>query len=160
MQIERPKHLTRVLDWDMDWCFFCDHSCARCPLCNTNDCACGCTQRNGEEPIKCQSWWDTMQGREWQIAREMYFRPSLVELVEHIKWLENLDTDMLTFTGLPTKVIEHARWHGVKIGFHMEGEVWKIWLISEPDGEPRNHILTREKAEDRIRHRKERAEKL
>lgn len=101
-----------------------------------------------------------MQGPEWQIAREMYFRPSLAELVEHIKWLENLDTDMLAFTGPPTKVIEHAGWHGVDIGFHLEGDTWKIWLISVPDKEPRNHIRTREKAEERIQWRKQQEELL
>lgn len=91
-----------------------------------------------------------MKGLEWQIARAMYFRPSRDELVEHIKWLESMDSDMLKFISPPTKVIEHARWHGVDIGFHMEGDAWKIWLISVPDKEPRNHIRTREKAEARI----------
>jgi hypothetical protein len=90
----------------------------------------------------------------------MYFRPSRDELVEHIQWLENQDEAMGVFTTFPTKVIEHARWHGVNIGFHLEGNDWKIWLISVPDDEPRNHILTREKAEERIMWQKERAERL
>lgn len=120
MRIERPKNLTRVLDWDMDWCFHCDHPCARCPACNGNDCAGGCTQDNEPgEPLKCQPWWDSMHGHEWQIAKEMYFRPSREELVEHIKWLESLESGLRSFTGSITKVLEHARWHGVKIGFHM-----------------------------------------
>ena len=146
MDILRPKNLTQVLQWQMDWCFHCDHQCARCPKCYTNDCACGCTQPHEEDKLDCQSWWDTMNGHEWKVAREMYFRPSRDELVEHIKWLEALEPEMKSFSGSPTKVIEHARWHGIKIGFHLEGEEWKIWLISVPDKEPRNHILSRERA--------------
>jgi hypothetical protein len=110
--------------------------------------------------LKCQFWWDTFKSRDWLVAKEMYFRPSRDELVEHIQWLENQDATMRVFTAFPTKVIEYARWHGVNIGFHLEGNDWKIWLISVPDGEPRNHILTREKAEERIRWQKERAERL
>jgi len=101
-----------------------------------------------------------MHGKEWNIARAMYFRPSRDELVEYIKYLESMDESYKSFVGIPTKIIEHARWHGVQIGFQLENDTWKIWLISVPDKEPRNNIRTQEKAEQHIQWKKTRAGEL
>lgn len=101
-----------------------------------------------------------MHSKEWNIAREMYFRPNRDELVEYIKYLESMDESYKSFVGTPTKIIEHAIWHGVKIGFQLENDTWKIWLISVPDKKPRNNIRTKEKAEQHIQERKTKAGKL
>jgi hypothetical protein len=142
----------------MDWCFHCDHPCARCPVCYVNDCACGCVENNGDCPAK--DWWESQKGHEWRLAGQMYWRPSRDELVAYIKALEKsiADKDVgLCLVHTPLKVLEYARWHGVKVGFHMEGDDWRIWLVEEPEGEPRQHVKSREKAEKELAWEKERA---
>lgn len=154
---KRPENLVRVLNWDMDWCFHCDGACARCPACNVNDCACGCVDRREDCP---KEWWASQTGREWRLAHAMYWRPGRDELVEHIKALEKAqaeDSPALYLVHKPLKILEYADWHGVEVGFHQEGDQWRIWLIKEPDDEPREHVLCREEAERQLDWEKQRA---
>ena len=141
----------------MAWCFHCDRAYAMCPECGINDCGCGCGLL--ESPCRAQGWWDGQNGEDWELALAMYWRPSRDELVTYIKALEKEcakhgGTPPLAYTPLK-EVLEYASWLGLNVGFHLEGEEWRIWLIEEPTGEGREHVRTREKAEKSLARERE-----